>query len=451
MRIAIASSGLGHVARGIETCALLLAHALSRKARHAPGLDVTLFHAVGPIHPITLPNAVGIFCLKRGTVANRWLTWLCSRLGGWRYGFGSAYETEQTTFAPGLIRALRTGRFDIVHLQDPELAWLLEKARRKGRHPAQVILAHGTEETPEYLSRYSNIQELTPAMAERSQSVLCPSHAQKLSTEGAKEAKSPSGQTSDRQPPSKNQPVKWLDRLFVQTIQRNPGVRVWMIPNFVDTTRFTPLRAGEARRNLRRRLTLAPETRVIGCVAALKAGHKRVDYLIDEFTRWSAAVPNPEAYALVILGATTPETPALRDQIARSPARARIWMLADVSYEEMPDYYAGFDLHVLCSLFEVCPMAELEALASGVPGMGHDVAVNRWFFGDSGWVGDLSKPGGLGELLEAWRREQGAEGKEHGVESGRRKRKARERAEQMFSPEAVVPQIVKMYEEVLEK
>jgi glycosyltransferase involved in cell wall biosynthesis len=510
MKIAIASSGLGHIARGIETWAFSLAKALASEQGHRPELDITLFYAAHPNQPITLANAVGIRCVKRGTRWNRWLTKVGARFGGWRYGFGSIYETEQSTFAPGLIRALRVGRYDIVHLQDPWLAWVLEKARRVGFHPAQVILAHGTEETPEYLSRFKNIQELTPVMAERSRSVLSPQVAQASSL--------------------LSKPAGWKTTPPPQ----NRGTRVWMIPNSVDTERFVPAKSDAAGKASRRRLNLAPDIRIIGCVAALKAGHKRVDYLIDEFTRWSVMTPNPDLYALVLLGATTTETPALRVQIERSPARGRIRMLENMSYADMPDYYAAFDLHVLCSLFEVCPMAELEALACGVPCMGHDVGVNRWFFGETGWVGDLSKPGGLGKLLEAWSREgwersedrgqktggpeqvggvgcsvegeteasregggageemHGAEGSGQRVqEAGRRSQetgdripvphplcpmpsalgsldkqqpnnlatapcahknrriKARERAEAMFSPEAVIPQILEMYEEVL--
>jgi len=305
MRIAVASSGLGHIARGIETCALLLAESLNNEAKYTPGLSITLFHATRPIQPISLPNAVALPGFKRGTWANRWMTCLCARLGGWRYGFGSSYETEQTTFAPGLIRALRVGRYDIVHLQDPGLAWLLEKARRRGRHPAQVILAHGTEESPEFLKRFPFLQELTPVRADRSRSSI------------------------------------------------SPGTHLWMIPNFVDTHRFVLAKSEASRRDLRARLNLAPETRIIGCVAALKATHKRLDYLIDEFTSWLSTVPNSAYYALVLLGATTSETPVLRDQIERSPARAQIRMLADLPYGEMPNYYVGFDLHVLCSLKEM--------------------------------------------------------------------------------------------------
>ena len=160
MKIAIASSGLGHVARGVEAWAATTAAALAEK-----GVDVVLFaagaaerptphqseHDAGQALNSSQPTRVVIPCLKRGSVAARAIAGCCSQLGGWRYGLGSRYQVEQTTFARGLVRELRDGNFDIVHLQDPWLAWLLQKAGSQGKHAAEVILAHGTEEDVAFL------------------------------------------------------------------------------------------------------------------------------------------------------------------------------------------------------------------------------------------------------------------------------------------------------------
>src|SRR5438876_1077483 len=63
--------------------------------------------------------------------------------GLWRFGLGSPLHLQQVVFARRVVRELRRGKFDIVHTQDAGTGLVLEKARRKGRHPAKVILGNG--------------------------------------------------------------------------------------------------------------------------------------------------------------------------------------------------------------------------------------------------------------------------------------------------------------------
>ena len=87
------------------------------------------------------------------------------RIGGWRYGFGSGYEAEQTSFALKLWPRIRRD-FDILHVQDPWVALLLDKLHRIGLSRPHVILAHGTEEPVKTLKKYSNLQHLAPCYVE---------------------------------------------------------------------------------------------------------------------------------------------------------------------------------------------------------------------------------------------------------------------------------------------
>src|SRR5215212_6371418 len=136
MKIVIASSGLGHVARGVEAWAADLAHALAARAQ-----DVTLCKGAGEArHPYerVLP------CWRRdGEPARRLLRRLPRRLT-WRLRLNSGYGLEQTTFALRLLPHLRRERVDLLHVQDPQVARIALRAHRLGLIPTRTILAHGT-------------------------------------------------------------------------------------------------------------------------------------------------------------------------------------------------------------------------------------------------------------------------------------------------------------------
>jgi hypothetical protein len=210
MKIAIASSGLGHVARGIETWALDTAQAL-----HEHDIDVMLFAAEDPLteaqrtqsqrtttkhtkhtkknneesgtknqepttrnpepgtlqpkplQPKNLPppclrvSVVKIDCLKRDDPrAARWARRLPNFL--WRWGLKTTYGIEQFTFWLHLWRKLNKGHFDILHVQDPILADWCRRFRRLGLVKTKEILGHGTEEPPEFLRKFNYLQQLAP-------------------------------------------------------------------------------------------------------------------------------------------------------------------------------------------------------------------------------------------------------------------------------------------------
>jgi len=158
MKIAIASSGLGHVARGIETWALDTAGALSHCS-----LDVTLFCAA----PLPLNtehstlNTMVLPCLKRGDQLTRLITRLAPRFT-WRWGWTSGYEIEQWSFWRKLYPILRDEGYDILHVQDPLLADLCRRYRKAGKLRTKEILAHGTEEPVEFLEKFDYVQHLAP-------------------------------------------------------------------------------------------------------------------------------------------------------------------------------------------------------------------------------------------------------------------------------------------------
>ena len=370
LRVAIACSGLGHVRRGIETWAEDLATALTRL-----GVDVRLFGG---------GQGAGqrVACLRRSGRAARTASATARNFGGWRYGFGSAYEVEQLTFALNLLRRVRTG-YDILHVQDPLIARCLDMAHANGLSKARVILANGTEEATAKLAKLTHLQELTPTAA-----------------------------------------VAWQAR------ERRPRT-IHAIPNFVDTSVFSP---GD-RTAARSALGLPRDGEMVLCCAAIRAVHKRIDWLIDEFAVATAEQPNPPF--LVIAGAREDEADAI---MAAGHARlgGRVKFLVDFPRASMPELYRAADVFVLPSLHEAFGIVLLEAMASGLPVICHDNAVFRYVTGPAALRADLSTRGGLVAAFQAI-----APVRAHLAEQ------ARAHVQAQFSQAAVAERIVDMYSAVV--
>jgi glycosyltransferase involved in cell wall biosynthesis len=171
-----------------------------------------------------------------------------------------------------------------------------------------------------------------------------------------------------------------------------PAGKVRVIPNGVDSTRFSPMERDEARREVR-----AGDGPLLLAVAAL-VPVKGIDVLLDSFARL------PEDHRLWIAG----DGP-LRGELE---ARARLLRIADrvrflgaVPHAALRAYYAAADVFVLPSRNEGCPNALLEALACGCPAVatrvGHAPAVLK------DGVGVLAEAGDATSLAAALERALG--------------------------------------------
>lgn len=361
-------SGLGHVARGVESWADVTASSLHRR-----GYDVTLYKGAGAAER---PFERVVRCTQRyGVWAQRLSRW--TPAAAWRLGCQSPYTVEQTTFALSALPDLRRGRFDVLHTQDPWLAWVLEKTRRI--HRANVILGHGTEEPAWFLRKFEHVQELTPFYLERHGDLR--------------------------------------------------GRRWFAAPNFVDADVFRPGDRGEARE----RLDLPDDKYIVLCVAALNRSRKRVDWLAYEFAR-----ANLDNALLVLAGAEESETDALLDEL-QPLLRDRLRVLKNVRHADMPLLYQAADVHALCALQEVLGLCLLEAMACGVPCIGHNWGATEWVIGAGGSIVDMQQPGALAAALELY--EEPLLREAQGL-------LARQRVESTFSVDAVVAQYLRMYTEV---
>jgi glycosyltransferase involved in cell wall biosynthesis len=339
LRVCIASSGLGHVSRGIEAWAADLAAELARRG-------VVVILAKGAGRPETSYERV-LPCWRRESRAARRLLAVVPRALAWRIGMAGAYGVEQTTFAFPLVRLLRRERIDILHVQDPQVALLVQRARQIGLVKTKTILAHGTEEPPEWLRKIEYVQHLAPW------------HLEAARDAGA-----------------------WRD--------------TWTaIPNFVDTDRFHPGRCPE----LRAELGIPGDAVVVLTVAAIKRKHKRIDYLLQEIGQVRATDPELPLW-LVIAGGWEPETDALvREGAALLGDRVRF--LVRFPRERMPDLYRAAVIFVLTSLFEMMPIALLEAMATSLPCIVHHHPLLTYMVGTGGKSIDMSISGALGGVVAA--------------------------------------------------
>lgn len=397
MKIAIASSGLGHIQRGVESWALALATGLAGE-----GEEVTLFgnwHRCGTArteHPT--PNVqhptskednepaagprlrkVALGAVRRSSALARMLA--CVMPGfTWRWGMKSGYDWEQLFFWRHLRSRLRNGAFDVLHLQDPMVALRAQRhCARAGR--TKVILAHGTEEDMAFLDRVHHVQELSPHYHGRHPAVV-------------------------------------------------EGYTRYMIPNFVDTGVFRP---GD-REQCRAELGLPDDKFIVLSVGAVNRRRKRMDYLFREFER--TACPNA---LLVVAGACDREGAELARE-GKSRLGQRLTVFENMPYEDMPGLYRAADVFVLCAHEEIFGIAFLEAMASGIPCIGHASPVTEWIVGDGGSCVDMLEENRLSEELSKYA--------DPGLRADKGS-KARERAENMFSWRAVHQQFIEMYRDVM--
>ena len=220
MKIAVASSGLGHVARGMEAWAESLAEALDNV-----GVDVTLFRGAGHrknAYDIILPT------LKRSNLPAKFIGKITSK-GGWRIGLGAPHTVESFVFGVQLLYHLRNG-YDIIHVQQGALALFLQRAIRMGILKVPLVFGNGQKAPPEFIDFFPNVHFLSPYDKENT----------------------------------------------TRYVSKRPN---WcVIPNFVDTVTFSPVEKTVCRK----KLGLPKNCFIVLTVGMIDKQVKRMDYFLKE-------------------------------------------------------------------------------------------------------------------------------------------------------------------------
>jgi len=374
--VAVATSGLGHVARGMESWAETLARELARR-----GVDVTLFRGAGPEksdYDVVVP------CIKRSARLAR-IGNVLNHVGGWRVGLGSQAQVESFSYGVRLLQHLRRG-FDIVHIQQESLGLFLNRAKRLGLLKPRVVFGNGQKASPTFLERFEFIHFLSPYDLEET----------------------------------------------VKHVPKRPGWRV--IPNFVDTTAFAPGDRAEARTTF----GFAVNDFTIVSVGMVDKSVKRMDYLIREAASLAAEVSVPVSVA--IAGSRHRDSAEI-ETLGGKLLGDRFSVFYDVPREKMADFCRAADVFVLCSPRESFGLVLVEAMACGIPVVSHSFPIMDWVVGDGGAVVDMTRPGALAAVLSEY--------VENAELRGVHASAALHRARATFSHDAVVPQIIEMYGDVL--
>ena len=303
LRILVALPGLHLVHRGAEAAFENIATELARR-----GHEVTLIGAGAPD-----PGKPYRFLHAPLTPREKFARW--PRVPPLR----SEYRYEELSFAPGLWRAFEPAAYDLtLTCSYPFVNWVL-RAKRKGRQPAHVYVT----------------------------------------------------ENGDHACATRNREYRWfgcegLVCTNPEYLERNQAR--WncaLIPNGVDTARFTP--GPEARASF----GWHAGRKIILIVSALIPSKR-----VEDGLRAAALVPDAE---LVLAG----DGP-LRDACEKlggelfGPRFRRL----TVSPARMPDLYRSADVLLHMSREEAFGNIYIESLACGIPVVAHDYPTTRWILGE---------------------------------------------------------------------
>jgi glycosyltransferase involved in cell wall biosynthesis len=168
-----------------------------------------------------------------------------------------------------------------------------------------------------------------------------------------------------------------------------PAEKVHVIPNGVDVARFHPLNEGNA---VRRELGLAPDSPVIGIVAALRPEKNHALFL-----QAAKIVRDRIPAAKFLIVGEGPEREPLEQLTRKFNLGDAVHFLGNRS--DIPDVLAAFDVFALTSRIEASPVSILEAMASGKPVVAPRVGSISESV-DDGETGYLTEPGNVQQVAD---------------------------------------------------
>lgn len=227
-------------------------------------------------------------------------------------------------------------------------------------------------------------------------------------------------------------------RSHVEYVHRTVGVprqKLVNILNGVDLGRFTP---PEDKAPYKRKLGFAPDTLLVGIVAALRPEKNHA-----MFVRTAQRLRSQFPQARFLLVGEGPERPSIEALIASLGVGNEVKLLGRRS--DMPDVMSALDVITLCSkpVIETLPVCLVEADAMGLPAVSTRV----------GSVDDIVEEGVTGYLVEPGDEEAFAERIAALLLDGEKRKQfgaaAREQALARFDVHEMVRKYEKLFEEIV--
>lgn len=295
-------------------------------------LDITVFGGGGAF---AAPGERAVANFPRDAAVSRIIGALTRR---------DPYFIEQASFFAGFLPRLIAGRPDLVYFADLNLGNACWHWRKISGQRFRLLFYNGGPTTMPF-TRCDFVQQVSP---EHLESALA------------------RGEPSDHQ---------------------------LLLPHALDVgAEFTPATLSE-RERLRAGLGLPANRPILLSVGAIKASHKRMDYLIREVAAMGESRP-----FLLLAGAPTSETPGVL-QLANELLGAGGYVARAFPAGQMASVYRACDAFALASLREGFGLAIAEALIAGLPCVVHDTPTSAYIAGAHALRGDLSAAGALARLL----------------------------------------------------
>ena len=298
---------------------------------HADPFDIWLLQGRGK-QSKRRRTVISLFRKSRFT---RWLARITGK---------TPYFIEQVTFGFCALPYLLAKKPDLIFVSDGTLANMLWHFRRLFGLKYKILFSNGGPLNND-LGRWDHIQQLVPAHMKKALDLGIPSDKQTLLPYAVK-------------------------------IQKD----------------YAPANERE-KAELRAKLGLPIDRKIILSVGIINKHHKRMDYIIREV----ASMPEPSPY-LLILGqceAETPEIEAMAHEVLGEPN----YSIRSVEPEDTEQYYRLSDVFVLASLMEGLARVFLEALAAGLPAIAHNYEVPKYVFDENEHFIDMKINGALTQKL----------------------------------------------------
>jgi len=324
------SPGLGYINRGLETFTRELYNTL----KQTNTINLTLFQGTGE----KVDGAIPVWAPKRNASIYNLHPFRCLR--------SKSYRIECMIFSIPIVFHCYLKKSQIVHFSEALPANVLYRLRRRIGGSFKLLFSNGGPMSPEQYRRYEYLHVLTPSQKQEA-----------------------------------------IDTGY-------PADSIFFIPYGLNCQQFMKKFTKSEITHKRREWKVPVDRKVVLSVGAINTSHKRMDWLINEFSKL-----DPDNFFLWVVGEYEAETDAVIS-LAKSVLKDGSYKFSTAPYSKMVDIYNLSDYFVLCSLGEGFGRVYIEAMASGLPVITHKNVNTEWIMGvtNMGLI-DMTINNALGDLL----------------------------------------------------